>query len=197
MAAPRFDIARRLETGLWRETDDLLAVRHGLREPLKAVLSVLLATFVASAMHLPDVVWAALSGFLVMRGSLADSLARAAERVLGTIAGGLLGLLLARWAAQDIGLLMLVLFAVVWIAVYQGSVSAGRYAWLLFGVTATLVLADALGTPVQAPAFAAARAAQVAIGSLSALVVTALFKAFGAPLGQGASSTAISGATLG
>ena len=190
-------IGRRLHDGLWREFDDLARNREGLREPLKAVLSVLLATIVASAMHLPDIIWAALSGFLVMRSSLAESLPRAFQRVLGTVSGALLGFLLARWAAQDVGFLMLVLFIVIWIAVYQGSVTAARYAWLLFGVTATLVLIDALSDPARAAGFAAVRSAEVAVGSLSALLVAALFEAFGAPPGQGAPSLPVPGAMLG
>lgn len=189
-------IGRRLHDGLWQEIDDLARNREGVREPLKAVLSVLLATFVASAMHLPDIIWAALSGFLVMRSSLAESLPRALHRVLGTAAGGLLGLILARWTAQDIGLLMLALFVVIWIAVYQGSVTRARYAWLLFGVTAALVLIDALGAPAGAAAFAAVRAAEVAVGSLSALLVAAIFEAFGAPPGKGAPSLPVPGAML-
>ncbi|GAB0118272.1 FUSC family protein [Acidisoma sp. 7E03] len=179
-------ILHSLHDGLWIEIEDLARVREGWREPLKAVLSVLLAVFIAMAMHLPDIVWAALSGFLVMRSSMAEAVPRALQRMAGTIAGGLLGLLLARWTAQDVGLLMIALFLLIWVAVYQGSVTGARYAWALFGVTAALVLVAALGSPEGAPAFAAVRAAEVAIGSGAALAIAALFEAFGAPPGTAA-----------
>ncbi|GAB0115069.1 FUSC family protein [Acidisoma sp. C75] len=196
MASELGRILRRIEGGLWEEAGDLARNREGLREPLKAVCSVLLATYTAAAMHLPDVIWAALSGFLVMRSSLSESLPRALHRVLGTIAGGALGLCLARWAAGDMGVMMLALFVIIWLAVYQGSVSAARYAWLLFGITATLVLIAGFSDPPGAAAFAAVRMAEVAIGALAALLVAALFEAFGAPPGQGAAPLPVPGAGL-
>ncbi|HTI01817.1 MAG TPA: FUSC family protein [Acidisoma sp.] len=197
MARTLARILRSIHDGLWIELEDLARNREGGREPLKAVLSVLLAVGVASAMHLPDIVWAALSGFLVMRSTLAEALPRALQRTAGTIAGALTGLILARWTAQDIGLLMAALFVLIWIAVYQGSVTATPYAWTLFGVTAAIVLIAGLATPEGTAEFAAVRAGEIAIGSASALVIAAVFEVFGAPPGKAApGGGAVPGAAL-
>lgn len=174
---------RPIHDGLWAEVDALVTDR---REPLKAVLSVLLSVAIACLINLPDIVWAAISGFIVMRSTVAEALPRALYRVIGTILGAALGFVLARFLIDDIALMIGVLFAVTWISVYQGSISAYRYAWLLFGVTAVIVVIAALSDPPGTALFAAVRAAEVAIGSLSALVIAAVFEAFGAPPGLAA-----------
>jgi uncharacterized membrane protein YccC len=184
-------LLRPIPEALWRETEALGSGRwEDQREPVKAVLSVLLAVTIATALHLPDIVWAALSGFMVMRSSLAEAVPRGLSRIFGTIAGAALGLVLARWVAPSPLLLMAALFVFTWIGVFEGTVSTHSYAWMLFGLTAGLVLTTAMATPLDAADFAATRIAEVIIGTGAALVVAVVFEAFGAPPGAGAPQSA-------
>lgn len=186
MAKDARSILRTLHDGLWEAIGSLGRDQTTQRECLKAALSVLLAVLVASELHLPDIVWAAISGFLVMKSTLAEALPLVAYRIIGTICGAVLAGFLARWLAGDGVLLMVALFLVSWVAIYQGSVSAHRYAWMLFGVTAVMVMTAAFGGPADTARFAATRAAEVSLGCLSALAVAAVFEAFGAPPGLAA-----------
>jgi uncharacterized membrane protein YccC len=166
-------------------------------DALKAVLSVLLAVGVALALHLPDIVWAALSGFIVMKSSLAEALPRGINRILGTLAGAGLGFILARWVAPSPVLLMAALFAFTWVGIFQSTVSGYSYAWTLFGVTASMVLTDALSDPAGAAAFAATRVVEIVIGTCAALLVEYAFEVAGAPPGLGSPQVAaVPGATL-
>jgi uncharacterized membrane protein YccC len=197
MAKDARSILRTVHGGLWDEIDSLGRDRNTRRECLKAVLSVLLAVLLASLLHLPDIVWAALSGFLVMKSTLAEALPRAAYRIIGTLVGAFLGGFLAHWVAGDPVLLMAALFAVSWVAIFQASVSPHSYAWVLFGATSVMVMTSALGAPADTARFAAVRAAEVSIGSIAALLVAAAFEAFGAPPGLGApQAAAVPGAQL-
>jgi uncharacterized membrane protein YccC len=190
-------IFRTIHGGLWNEIDSLGLDPDTRRECLKAVLSVLLAVLLASLLDLPDIVWAAVSGFLVMKSTLAEALPRAAYRITGTLVGALLGGFLALWVAGDPVLLMAALFAVSWVAIFQGSVSPHSYAWVLFGATSVMVMTSALSAPADTARFAAVRAAEVSIGSVAALLVAGVFEAFGAPPGLGApQAAAVAGARL-
>jgi uncharacterized membrane protein YccC len=197
MAKDARSILRTLHDGLWKEFDTLGRDRNRNRDCLKAVLSVLLAVLLASLLHLPDIVWAALSGFLVMKSTLAEAFPRAMYRMVGTVTGALLGFFLAHWVAGDPILLMAALFLVSWVSIFQGSVTSHSYAWLLFGITAVMVMTAGLGAPADTAHFAASRTVEVLLGSVSALAVSAVFELFGAPPGSGApQGAAVPGAEL-
>jgi hypothetical protein len=65
--ADLIDVLRPIPAGLFRDIRTLRLHGAGAREPLKAVLSVLLAVTLADALELDDLVWAAFSGYMVMR----------------------------------------------------------------------------------------------------------------------------------
>ena len=191
------DFLRPIPHALWQEVAALGRGGEAQGDALKAVLSVLLAVGVALALHLPDIVWAALSGFIVMKSTLAEALPRGINRILGTLAGAGLGYFLARWVAPSPVLLMAALFAFTWVGIFQSTVSGYSYAWTLFGVTASMVLTDALSDPAGAAAFAATRVAEIVIGTCAALLVAYGFEVAGAPPGLGSpQAAAVPGATL-
>src|SRR5690348_14864956 len=70
---------------------------HGphARDPLKVVLSVLLAVTAASLLRLDDLSWAAFSGYMVMRADITATIPRGLMRIAGTVGGALVGLVLA------------------------------------------------------------------------------------------------------
>jgi uncharacterized membrane protein YccC len=181
MPSPVLDALRPIPAALWQETRALATDFSSWREPLKAVLAVLLATTVSSAFHLEDNAWAALSGFLVMRTSFAESAPRGGQRILGTVAGAALGFGLARFTSASVPLLMVTFAVVSWVCVYQSTVSVASYAWVLFGVTAAMVMTAAFASPADATDFAGTRIAEVGIGTLCGIVVSGFFELFRQP----------------
>jgi uncharacterized membrane protein YccC len=150
---------------------------HGPRatEAIRPVLSVLVAVGAATALNLDDLSWAAFSGYMVMRGSVTESIPRGLMRIAGTVAGALLGLLFAPEAADSPVLLMAFLFLVSWIGIFQSLATRYSYAWLFFGLTAGMVLTEALDSPESVVHFAATRVAEVTLGTCACLLIACLF----------------------
>jgi uncharacterized membrane protein YccC len=168
-------ILRPIPQALVRELKSLELRGPRAREAAKTVLSVLTAVAAATVLNLDDLSWAAFSGYMVMRGSFAETFPRAIMRIAGTVAGALLGLLLAPGAADDPLLLMTFLFLVSWIGTFQSLASEYSYAWLFFGLTAGMVVTEALAAPDAVVHFAATRVAEIAVGTAACLVVAGLF----------------------
>lgn len=146
-------------------------------EAIRPVLSVLTAVGVAAALNLDDLSWAAFSGYMVMRGSVAESIPRGLMRVAGTVGGAMLGLLLAPAAADSPVLLIAFLFLVSAIGIFQSLATKFSYAWLFFGLTAGMVLTEALNSPESVVHFAATRVAEVSLGTGACLLVACLLSA--------------------
>jgi uncharacterized membrane protein YccC len=183
---PLLDALRPIPGAFVRELRALTLHGPRAREPLKAVLSVLLAVTVATALRLDDLSWAAFSGYMVMRADIAESIPRGLMRVAGTVGGGLVGLLLAPTVADSPVLLMLCLFVVSWIGTFKGLTSRYSYAWLFFGLTAGMVMTESLAAPGNVVHFAGTRVAEIVVGTGSCLLVAGLFAAAGAAAGTGA-----------
>jgi uncharacterized membrane protein YccC len=122
---PLLDALRPIPGAFVRELRALTLHGPRAREPLKAVLSVLLAVAVAAILRLDDLSWAAFSGYMVMRADIAESIPRGLMRTAGTIGGAVVGLLLAPTVADT----MLGLFAVSWIGTFQALTSRYSYGW--------------------------------------------------------------------
>ena len=141
-----------------------------------AVASVL----VAFAMHLPDVWWAAISGFISTQPTRPASVQKALLRVTGTAAGAALGYLLAGWLAYDHAACCLCLALAGGVGIYGVVVSPHGYAWLFFGVTFTLVVLLSLTDPTQAFSLAVYRTLEIAVGTASAALLAVLLAPDGA-----------------
>ena len=186
MMRPLLDALRPIPGAFVRELRALTLHGPRAREPLKAVLSVLLAVTVAALLRLDDLSWAAFSGYMVMRADIAESIPRGMMRIAGTVGGALAGLLLAPSVANSPVVLMLGLFVVSWIGVFQGLTSRYSYAWLFFGLTAGMVTTESLAAPENVLHFTGTRVAEIVAGTASCLVVAGLFASAGAPAGTGA-----------
>ncbi|GAB7523167.1 FUSC family protein [Paraburkholderia sp. 2C] len=151
---------------------------HGprAREATQAICSVLLAVAVATALHLDDLSWAAFSGYMVMRGDITQTLPRGLNRIAGTVGGAALGLLLAPVAADDAVLMMAILLVVSWIGVFGALKSRYSYAWVFVGITAGLILTDALSAPDTVWHFALTRVTEITVGTSSCILVACLFQ---------------------
>lgn len=166
-----------LPGALLREISAVRFAGPRAREAIRPALSVLLAVGVPATLNLDDLFWAAFRGYMVMGGSVPESIARAIMRMSGTIGGALLGLLLAPVAADSPAALVAVLLLVSWIGIFQSLASSFSYAWVYFGLTAGMVLTHALSARASVVHFATTRIAEVAIGSGVCLFVACLFSA--------------------
>src|ERR1700743_89310 len=70
-----------------QEALNLFSLDARLVDELECSLSVLLAIVFAHALRADNVSWAAYSGYMVMRGHVAESALRGALRILGTCVG--------------------------------------------------------------------------------------------------------------
>jgi hypothetical protein len=143
----------------------------------RAVLAVALAVILANELQLSNCWWAAISAFVVVQTSWADSLHRAVQRVLGTVLGAACGTILGPWIGDRPWLFIPVLGLIGGGTVYRANRSATPYAWLLGGITALMVTYEAhlLGSVPSTAAFAMTRIEEVVVGTLSCVVVSGAF----------------------
>ena len=136
-----------------------------------AALVVTISVAVACAMHLQEVWWAAISGFICSQATRPASVEKALLRVTGTIAGAALCLALVGWLAYDMFACVLALLIICSIGILAVNVSAHGYAWLFFSVTFSLVLLMSLVDPLNAFSFAINRTIEVVIGATVAIAL--------------------------
>jgi uncharacterized membrane protein YccC len=129
---------------------------------------------------------------MVMRADIAEAIPRGLMRTAGTVGGASVGLLLAPTVADSPVVLMLGLFVVSWIGTFQALTSRHSYAWLFFGLTAGLVMTEALAAPGNVVHFAGTRVAEIVVGTGSCLLVAGLFASAGAQAGTGAPRNPVS-----
>lgn len=151
----------------------------------------LLAGGLAAALvelDIPNGYWAIITIFVVFRPNRGESSHKAADRVAGTIAGGLLGL----GVITVIDAPALLAIAAVGV-IYAGLLVASTHPrWMTAASTAAIVLAS--GTAAGAEATALLRVAMVVVGVLAVLVAAAIGERLAArraaPLGGAASPCA-------
>jgi uncharacterized membrane protein YccC len=142
---------------------------------LKVVLSVLLAVTLADALELDELAWAAFSGYMVMRSDVSESTRRGLMRILGTLSGAAFGVVLAPAIVDNPMLLVASLLVATWIGIFGSLASRFGYAWVFFGITAGLVMTEALAAPDNVLHFAATRLGEIAAGTASCVLVANLF----------------------
>src|SRR5271156_2611680 len=136
VVADLIDVLRPIPAGLFRDLRTLTLHGAGAREPLKAVLSVLLAVTLADALELDDLVWAAFSGYMVMRADPSVAIQRGLMRIAGTLSGAAFGVALAPVIADQPALLVAALLFATCIGIFGSLESRYSYAWVFFGITA-------------------------------------------------------------
>lgn len=159
-------------TGFWRELADIGTRPAQSRMGVVAAVSVVLTTTVALLMQLDAPWWAAISGYMSLMSTGAASVRRGILRLSGTIAGAVLGFVMARWLPYDQVALCLFLGGATMAGVIAVQVSPHGLAWLFMAITSSLVLLMSLNDPTQAFEIACYRTLDVAVG-VSCAVVTA------------------------
>ena len=149
--------------------------RHGAEmvDIVESVASVLLAIFVAHRLGATNINWAAFSGYMVMRGHAGDTVLRGSLRIVGTVAGGLLALLVTPAVLSSAPLRAVSLFIVCGISLYGALAGKRAYAWLFFGLTFAMVMLDMLAHPGESLSrFVETRILETAAGTLACVFVS-------------------------
>jgi p-hydroxybenzoic acid efflux pump subunit AaeB len=148
-----------------------LRVRNGIKVGL-AGLSALLVT---QLLRLPHDSWAILTVVVMTTSQYVGSMAlKAVMRIVGTIAGAIIGVWLVGDYASTPAIFLPLLFLVMAISSYKfGQVGARQvpYAYFLVGLTTLTVVTNALPTPDQAWYFGLTRTEEILVGAMCALVV--------------------------
>src|ERR1700716_69192 len=157
-----------------RTRQDLFAdlrVRHGI----KMGLAGLLALFCTQVLRLPDDNWAILTVVVLMSAQFVGSIAlKAIMRVIGTIAGAVVGVWLVGDYTSTPEIFLPVLFLVIAFASYKyGQLGARQvpYAYYLLGFTALTIATDGVTDPAQAWQIGLDRTEEVLVGIMSSLLV--------------------------
>jgi uncharacterized membrane protein YccC len=172
--SPTAQVLQRTADGLYQDLTELTASGPRGRRNAMTALAVALATTAALILRVDEPFWAAISAFVCSQATAPASIQRGILRILGTIAGASLALLVSPLLQEDTVALSLALFAVSTIGVLGLQVSAYGYAWLLGAITADMVLMALLSDPTSAMGVGVNRTAEVVIGTLSAMLVAYL-----------------------
>lgn len=148
---------------------------HRLVDETECVCSVLLAILLAHAIGAHYIAWAAFSGYMVMRGRVAESLVRGGLRIAGTIAGAALALLVVPLVTGS-AVAQAIAATLIGGATLYGALTGKRaYAWLFVGLTFEMVLFEVLAQPhLPIRTFAETRVLEVLAGTAACVTVSAL-----------------------
>ncbi|AQH00457.1 hypothetical protein A9R05_15780 [Burkholderia sp. KK1] len=161
---------------------ELIAIRPTPARALfatQAMLSVGLAVALAYAFHLSNIWWAAISGFAVMQTKFSACAQRGVQRVIGTVAGALIGAVAGPVIGDAPWLFVPLLGVITGVAVYRALISDAGYAWVLGAVTSLMVTFEAhrLASAAATASFALLRVAEVVVGTVACVAVSAVFHA--------------------
>src|ERR1700736_5358289 len=160
-----------------RKRQDLfgdLRVRYGI----KVGLAGLLALFCTQVLRLPHDNWAILTVVVLMSARCVGSIAvKAIMRVIGTIAGALVGVWLVGDYTSTPAIFLPVLFLVMAFASYKfGQLGARQvpYAYFLLGLTTLTVATNGVTDPAQAWQIGLDRTEEILVGIMSSLLGTSV-----------------------
>lgn len=141
----------------------------------ECVASVLLAILFAHLIGASNVSWAAFSGYMVMRGHVAESLLRGVLRIVGTAAGAALGLVLTPLVAGNLVLTSFALALIGGVTLYASLTARRAYAWLFVGLTFVMILLDKTQHPdIALTAFARTRLLEVIAGTAACVAISTI-----------------------
>jgi uncharacterized membrane protein YccC len=144
-------------------------------DEVECAASVLLAILFAHLVGAKMVSWAALTGFVLMRGHISETLVRALLRMIGTAAGAALALALVPYAVRALPMTSLAAGVIAAAGLYGMLTARRAYAWLLFALTFEMILLDKLEHPtLDTFVFAKTRLFEVGAGTAACLIVSVL-----------------------
>jgi uncharacterized membrane protein YccC len=154
----------------------LIAALGQLAFGLRVWASVCLALFLAYWMELDNPFWAGTSAAIVCQPSLGASLRKANFRLIGTVLGAVVLVLISAAFPQNRWGFLLTLAAWCGFCGFGATVlrNFASYGAALAGYTAVIIAADAIGNPNSAFLLAISRATEIGLGIVCAGVVLVL-----------------------
>jgi uncharacterized membrane protein YccC len=142
-----------------------------MRYALRMTLSAAVAFAIANALHLSQPTWAVISAIVVARAAAGDALKSGRDRILGTLAGALLGVVLA--LGRPLGVPELALIA---IGVGALGFAAALNKAFIAGPIALVIVLSSDPASNSSVATALHRLTEVGLGAAVAIVFAWLFR---------------------
>lgn len=130
-----------------------------------------LAALTAIALHFQAPWWAAISAWIVSNPDPTAVRKKGVMRVIGTIAGAIVGYYIAAWTAGRPVAQGFSIFLIATVGTYMRFRSNYGYSWILGTVTSLMILLESLNPPVLLYEVAHFRAYEIIVGVLTALLM--------------------------
>lgn len=144
-----------------------------MADEIACVISVMLAIVFAQLGDAHMVSWAAISALVLLKSDTMETILRGAMRMVGTLLGGALSLVVAPLAVDSLPLAVISAGLVGAVGLYGMLTGRRAYAWFLFGLTFEIVLLDQLSNPHLATfELARTRVIEVGAGTLACVLVS-------------------------
>ncbi|WP_200386669.1 FUSC family protein [Thiocapsa imhoffii] len=143
-------------------------------DALKTSLGILIAWGIALQLQWPDPFMAPLAVLVLQTPFLGASLRKGVMRVLGTLAGAALALVLIGLFVQEPWILLTLLSLILVISVYHMRLSSYGYAWFMVALAVSVIVWDASAAPHTVFQAAIYRTSEAIIGILVVLVVNGI-----------------------
>lgn len=144
------------------------ALRYGIKFGLAGILAV----FIALLLRLEEPTWALFTVFVLMIAQYVGAIAeKSLFRIIGTVAGGLLGYFLTAGLEQNPLAFVLLVSLTVGACTAMFGQSRYPYAFLLCGLTMVVVVGNGLGNPDFSWQYALWRTEEVILGILVVMLV--------------------------
>ncbi|OEU65787.1 MAG: hypothetical protein BA863_09975 [Desulfovibrio sp. S3730MH75] len=145
------------------------------RAALGAALAALAAVLLSDWLNLPKPYWAGVSALVVSRSSYASSLIKGVLRVIGTISGCILALVLVgTFIDNSFAMLCLIFFVSVGTVLVSSYRDKDSYAWTMCGFMIVLVSIAGLTNPNNVYNFAFYRTFEISLGTIMAVIMSAI-----------------------
>lgn len=142
----------------------------------KATFSALLSIYIAFLLDLDQPYWSAMTALIVAQPQAGMVLSKGLARLVGTLVGTVLSVIIMGTLSQ-VPLLFLSIIAIILTAsVAFASIirSAWSYAFVMIGITVTIILVPNIGSPVSIFDYASSRCIESCIGIVVSSIVFAI-----------------------
>lgn len=147
-----------------------------LKFAFKATLSALCSLYIAFLLDLDQAYWAAMTALIVSQPQSGMVLSKGLARLVGTLVGTVLSILIMGTLSQVPVLFLLAIALILTISVAASSIirSAWAYSFMMTGITVTIILVPNIESPASIFDYAASRCIESCIGIVVSSVVFAL-----------------------
>ncbi len=160
----------RITSDLFEDLSALSLTSPAARPAIRSALASIIACLVAFVLELDAPWWAALTGFVVVRGEATATFRRCLERICGSVTGAVLGFFLSALAAFHLAF-ALASMIVTTVTIYAQARTRFPHAVLFGGATVMLVMFGTLNDPDSALQLAFNRAVETSVGVIVAALV--------------------------